>query len=257
MYRLLIVDGESEICREIKCLINWDSYGFSSIMTAYNYPDAISKALDLQPHVALIDVELGPYWGYDLAAQFRMVGLKTVSCMISSTNDFVYAQQSMRAGAQDFLLKPIDREDLRSFVERTVVNALGGVLPEGGVLRQEVDPVLHAPYSGFSKITNKILLFTRENYHSPLSLLTIAETFNMNSKYIGRIFLKDTGMKFSEYLMACRMQEAKRLIVNTQDKIFSIANAVGYSQLNNFYTHFKDYFGTSPGTLRNFNEAEG
>ena len=72
----------------------------------------------------------------------------------------------------------------------------------------------------------------------------------MSSKYIGRVFLRDTGMKFSEYLMAYRMMEARKLIVSTTEKISNIANMVGYAQLNNFYIHFKNYFGVSPSVMR-------
>ena len=86
------------------------------------------------------------------------------------------------------------------------------------------------------------------------SLNSIAESFNMSSKYIGRIFLKDTGMKYSEYLTAYRMQEAKHLIVNTREKISVIAGMVGYTQLNNFYTQFRNYFGVSPSSLRHYDD---
>jgi AraC-like DNA-binding protein len=78
----------------------------------------------------------------------------------------------------------------------------------------------------------------------------------MSSKYIGRIFLKDTGMKYSEYLMAYRLLEAKRLIINTNEKISVIAGMVGYSQLNNFYTQFRNYFGVSPSSLRQFDDIQ-
>lgn len=112
--------------------------------------------------------------------------------------------------------------------------------------------MLQVEYSKFSKITNKIILIVKSNYRSSQSLTNIAEIFNMSSKYIGRIFLKDTGIKFSEYLTAYRMIQARKLIENTQEKISVIANMVGYSQLNNFYVHFKNYYNISPSTLRNF-----
>jgi AraC-like DNA-binding protein len=115
-----------------------------------------------------------------------------------------------------------------------------------------VDPVLHVPYSSLSKITNKIILIVRTDCRQSLTLTGIAERMHMSSKYIGRIFLKDTGIKFSEYLMAYRMLEARRLIINTQEKISVIAGMVGYAQLNNFYIHFRSYFGVSPSALRNF-----
>lgn len=67
--------------------------------------------------------------------------------------------------------------------------------------------------------------------------------------------MKDTGIKFSEYLTAYRMIQARRLIENTQEKISVIANMVGYSQLNNFYVHFKNYYNISPSTLRNFSAS--
>lgn len=252
MYRLLIVDDEPDICENVKYLLDWAGYGFTSIMTATSFPDALSKAVDLQPHVALVDTRLGDRWGYDLVAQLHATGMRTVFCMISGYDDSRYIRRAMQASARDYLLKPLDVGELRAFVERTVVNDLGGTLPERDVVKQELDPVLMTEYSSFSKITNKIILFTKENYRSPVSLTTIADSFHMSSKYIGRIFLRDTGIKFSEYLMSYRMLEARRLITNSQDKISVIADAVGYSQLNNFYIHFKNYFGVSPGALRNF-----
>ena len=118
-----------------------------------------------------------------------------------------------------------------------------------------VDPVLHTEYGRLSRITNKIILIVKSNYRRGLSLTSIAETLNMSSKYIGRVFLQDTGMKFSAYLTAYRMIQAKRLIENSEEKISVVASMVGYSQLNNFYVHFKNYFNVSPGALREYGSA--
>ena len=256
MYRLLIVDDEKEICENIKYLLNWQDYGFSVIMSATSYAEAANLAVDLNPHVALIDIKLGNHWGYELAEHLRSMGLKTVFCMISGFDDTQYIRRSMQASAQDYLLKPINTGELRAFVERTIVNELGGTLPESPTLKQEVDPVLKVEYSTLSKITNKIILVVKSNYRTPLTLTSIADSFQMSGKYIGRIFLKDTGIKFSDYLMAFRMLEARKLIVSTQEKISVIAASVGYVQLNHFYIHFKNYFGVSPSALRNFADTQ-
>ncbi len=257
MYRLLIVDDEKDICDNIKYLLDWPRYGFTSILTAASYSEAVSKAMDFSPHVALVDIKLGDHWGYDLANHLRSAGLKTVFCMISGYDDYEYIRRSMQASAQDYLLKPLNVKELQAFVERTIVRDLHGTLPEREETPQEVDPVLHMEYSRFSKVTNKIILIVKGDCRGAQSLTRIAEMFNMSSKYIGRIFLKDTGMKFTDYLTAYRMLEAKRLLENTHEKISVIAGMVGYSQLNNFYTHFKNYFGTSPSTMRNFGAQGG
>ena len=257
MYRLLIVDDEKDICENVKYLLNWTDYGFTSIMTATSYAEAANLAVDFQPHAALVDVKLGSYWGYDLVGHLKSLGLKTVFCMLSGFDDIQYLRRSMQAGASDYLLKPVNVVELRRFLERTVVGDLKGRLPEQSPQRQELDPVLKVPYSSLSKITNKIILAAKTDYRSSLTLTSIADSFQMSSKYIGRIFLKDTGIKFTDYLMSYRMLEAKRLLLNTQEKISVIANMVGYMQLNHFYIHFKNYFGVSPGALRNVDGEEG
>lgn len=251
MYRLLIVEKDADQCEKIKGLIDWSAYNFSALITAQTYGEALTKALDFSPHVALIDIRLGDHWGYELAEQLRSAGLRTVFGMIADSSDGYLMRRAMQATAQDFLLKPLDPGELGAFIERVVVNDLHGTLRSADGDHREMDPVLHMEYSRFSRITNKIIMVVKSDYRQPQTLSAIAQTLDMSGKYIGRVFLKDTGIKFSEYLMAYRMLEARRLIVNTKEKISSIANMVGYAQMNNFYSHFRSYFGVSPSSLRN------
>lgn len=248
----MIVDPDRGICENIPYLLDWSQYGVSGILTANSYEEAVSRAVDFQPHIALVELELGDRQGYELVRHLRETGLETVFCTMGDKEDFQWVQQSMRAGARDYLLKPLDTSELRSFLERAVVRELGGALPERPAVQTGLDPVLHTEYGKLSRITNKIILIVKSNYRRGLSLTGIAETLNMSSKYIGRVFLQDTGMKFSAYLTAYRMIQARRLIENSQEKISVVASMVGYSQLNNFYVHFKNYFRISPGALRDY-----
>lgn len=256
MYRLLIVD-DKETGEILRKSTDWAGVGFDTVACASSYAEAVDKALDLQPHAALVSAELDGYRGIALADHLRSVGLKTVFALTVPRKDFSEIRKAMRAGVRDILLKPVSGEDLAEFARWVVVRELRGTLPEIREENPEVDPVLQVEYSSLSKITNKILVLVRSDYRRSLSLTAIAESFNMSSKYIGRIFLKDTGVRFSEYLMAYRMLEARKLILGTDEKISVIAAMVGYSQLNNFYTHFRTYFGVSPSSLRNFDTAKG
>ena len=118
---------------------------------------------------------------------------------------------------------------------------------------QASDPILRIEYSALSRHTSKLLLMIHSGYmNAPVTLAGFAEGLHMNSRYLGRVFLQETGMKFSEYLLAYRMEEAKGLIISTQDKISAIASMVGYPQTNRFYVHFRKYFGISPNAMRRF-----
>ena len=254
MYRLLIID-DPQGCETAKALLNWADYGFTVVMTAHSYVEGVNLALDLHPHLTLLGTGIGAYRGYELADHLRSIGLKSVFALMSEDRDPERIIEAMRSGARDFLRKPLEEAELRNFVERVVVNDLGGSLPRMDQVRQDIDPVLKVPYADLSKITNKIIMVVKSSYRHPQTLTAIAESMHMSGKYIGRIFLRDTGIKFSEYLMAYRMLEARKLIVGTQEKISVIAGMVGYVQLNNFYIHFRNYFGVSPSALRNFETA--
>ena len=75
MYRLLVVDDEKDIRENIRYLIDWSRYGINQIETAATYEEAVNKALDIRPHIILMDVKLGDgRWGFELAEHLRASG---------------------------------------------------------------------------------------------------------------------------------------------------------------------------------------
>lgn len=252
MYRLLIVDDEPYITEGVAHLIDWKHYGFTRIETACNYQEAVEKAVELRPHLAILDICIGETKGYDIVHRLRSLHLPTTYVMMSGYDEFEYARQSLLSGAKNYLLKPIDREELEAVVAKIVAEELGGTVEN--LPRPSADPVLGIEYSRLSNLANKVILLVKEDYGKNLSLKVIAGMFRMNSTYLGQIFIKETGMKFSEYLMAYRLLAAKNLIESGDDKISAIASEVGYANLSYFYIQFREYFGYSPGSLRTHEE---
>lgn len=252
MYRLLIADSDP-MDQEVVCsMLDWMSYGFDTTFQAGSYAEVVSLVLDRRPHLVLVNAELEGGKGFQLIRHLRQAGSNAVFCLLSRRNTRDELHRALRCGARECLHMPVQEDALREFVEWTIVEELGGLLPQDSSAAARQDPVLHREYTEFSRITNKILLMVHSEYSGSLSLTSIAAKLSMSGKYIGRVFLRDTGMRFSDYLMAYRMLEARRLIVTTREKISVIAGLVGYSQLNNFYTHFRSYFGISPGTMRSY-----
>ena len=114
-YRLMIADPDRGVRETIPYLLDWSQYGVSGIQTAGSYEEAVSRAVDFQPHIALIELELGERWGYELVKYLREAGAETVFCTMGVREDFQWIHESMRAGARDYLLKPINTKELRSF----------------------------------------------------------------------------------------------------------------------------------------------
>lgn len=256
MYRLLIVDDEPHIIEGLKRMVNWEQYGIYQIETAVNYHDAIAKAIEYKPDIAIFDVCIEEKRGYDIIHKLSSLGLATKYIMISGYDDFEYVRQAMIAGAKDYLVKPVDRFELEKVIRRIILQDLGGSLEQPVQEDRLRDMILSTSYDQLSNLTNKVILIVKGEYSHNINLKIVANKFKMNSTYLGQIFLKETHMKFSEYLMAYRLIMAKHMIQNSTEKISYIAHNVGYSNLNYFYSHFRDYFGVSPSELRAMS-AEG
>ncbi|MGG3452543.1 response regulator transcription factor [Paenibacillus rhizolycopersici] len=250
MYKLLIVDDEPQILEGMKRTLDWGEYGFHQIETSETKEDAIAKSVDLLPDIAIFDVCIGPDLGYEIIHQLNELRLPTQYIIMSGYSEFEYAQAAIRCGVKDYLLKPVERSKLQKVIEKIIVEDLQGTL--NGISRKDntTDPILGIPYEELSKLTNRILLMVKAEFAQNITLKSVAERFRMNSTYLGQLFLKETRMKFSEYLMAYRMLLAKERILATNEKIANIAQSVGYANLNYFYTHFQGYYGMSPSDLR-------
>ncbi|WP_195575133.1 response regulator transcription factor [Paenibacillus sp. 1001270B_150601_E10] len=250
MYKLLIVDDEPQILEGMKHTLNWKEYGFSRIETSETYESAITKAVELLPDLAIFDVCIGKDRGYDAIHKLNELHLPTKYIFVSGYGEFEYAREAIRCGAKEYLLKPVDRVKLQTIVEKIIVEDLHGSLEGMRHENLDTDPVLGVRYDCLSKLTNRIMMMVKMEYAQNISLKLVAERFRMNGTYLGQLFLKETKMKFSEYVMAYRMLRAQERIQSTDEKIASIAHSVGYSNLNYFYTHFHSYFGKSPSDLR-------
>lgn len=248
MYTLVIVDDEPAILEGICRLLDWRALGFERIRTAQSCFEVISHVVDWKPDICLVDVRIGDEFGYELINRLNDMGVESNYIMMSGYDDFQYACEALRCGALDYLLKPIDKKQLQNRIEQVIVEKLHGTVPEES--KKSEDPVLQREYEEFSPLIRKIVMMVGMEYGQHISLKSIADRFRMNATYLGQIFIKETGMKFSEYLMAYRMYVARDRILNTDEKISAVAADVGYSNMNYFYQHFHNYYNITPSEMR-------
>ena len=89
--------------------------------------------------------------------------------------------------------------------------------------------------------------YIESNYSdSALSISDISEKLCVNQTYLRKMFKSEMDMTLSEYITQFRMQEAKKLITETDEKLSSIAGKVGYSDVSYFSNVFKKFYGISP-----------
>lgn len=114
-----------------------------------------------------------------------------------------------------------------------------------------------------SRSTKSFVFKAQEYVHTnysdeSLSLDRVCQALNVSNSYFSTIFKKETGNSFIGYLTDYRMEQASRLLLETNEKNYIIAKEVGYADPNYFSYVFKRKFGVSPSKYRaEHTESEG
>ena len=95
-------------------------------------------------------------------------------------------------------------------------------------------------------IAKRVLAYMEKNYDKDLKLENIAKAFNYNSAYLGKLFKKEMGEGFNNILDSIRIENAKKLLVEQDYKVYQVSEKVGFSNIDYFYNKFKKHVGVSP-----------
>ncbi|MGG6311950.1 helix-turn-helix domain-containing protein [Paenibacillus macerans] len=89
------------------------------------------------------------------------------------------------------------------------------------------------------------------HYADPgLSLSRVSDYLRIQPSALSLLFKEELGEKFVDYVIKIRMQHAKQLLMETEDSIQSIAEQIGYQNVNSFYRVFKKFQDIPPGEYR-------
>lgn len=118
--RLLIVDDGHYIVEYLKHLLDWSKFGIEHVETTTNSIEA--KELLNQNHVDILitDIRMPEVSGIDLLQHIHEMKIKTKVVFLSGYSQFDYAQQAIRLGALDYLLKPVDKEDMEKAMSQVI-----------------------------------------------------------------------------------------------------------------------------------------
>lgn len=120
--RMLIVDDEPVICEGLRCTINWDELGVDVVGEAYDGQEALRLVQEHDVDFLLSDIRMEGMDGLQLAEQLMQRFPRVRIIIISGYEDFEYARQAIRLGVSDYLLKPVDIEELTTVVSKVVAS---------------------------------------------------------------------------------------------------------------------------------------
>ena len=118
-YRMLIADDEKKIIQLILQLVHWQELGIEVIATCCDGVEALEKIKQLKPDIVLTDIKMPVVDGIQLIERAKKEGLNIHFIVLSGYRHFEYAKSAIQLGVVDYLLKPLDEEQINSTLEKT------------------------------------------------------------------------------------------------------------------------------------------
>ncbi|WP_237648669.1 response regulator transcription factor [Sediminibacillus terrae] len=117
---MVIADDERIIREGMKMALDWEKLGIQIVGKAESGKEALSLVKKWNPHILITDIRMPGLSGLDLirAVKEEKQTIKTV--IVSGYSEFAYAQEAIRLGADDFILKPLNDLDLEKIIKRLV-----------------------------------------------------------------------------------------------------------------------------------------
>lgn len=261
MIRLLIADDEKLEREALAELVQRRFEREVVLEVAENGRKAADTAVLWGADLILMDIEMPGMSGLDAA---RAVLAQRPSCrviFVTAYSLFQYAHEAVHLGACDYLLKPVDPDELEASVRRAMrqieterkLEELAAAQPQPEQTETE-EEAEDAPEESENSQTALVMAHVRryleDNYMFDLSLDSVSEILHISPAYLSAQFKKYQKMNFLDCLTELRINAAKELLADPFRSSAEVASMVGYEDASYFARAFKKRTGMTPTQYR-------
>jgi two-component system response regulator YesN len=229
----------------VRTILDWPAHGFELAAEAVNGKQALQVLERERFDLILTDVSMPEMNGIDLIKAVKYSAPETVVVMLSSYDDFQFVKDSMKLGAEDYLLKhDLEPESLARILSQVRERLLSeeNSRRQGGRESASSRPC--------RKEIQDALAYIREHFAEDISVTALSKVLNFSPNYLSNLFRNETGMRIFEYVNRLRMESAQRLLRDTESRVYEVAEKVGYQDVSYFCKVFKETTGTTVSEFR-------
>ncbi|CAN7413507.1 response regulator transcription factor [Paenibacillus sp. LjRoot56] len=332
MLKVLVAEDEPWIRAAIVEAVESIGHDIKVVGDVTNGVEAWHVIQQLWPTVLITDIMMPEMDGLELVRNISENKIPMAVIIISGYENFQYAQRAISYGVNKYLLKPVNRDELREAVLdamgklteiekmnhyliriQTYFDTINDLDPKEGIkkiykLIDDIQIIKHLNYGAylsllriieskicsllasieaehmtiaqfngvpdqeirshlgklveawflhpernkkeFKQIIKSACDFIRTHYQDDITLTQMAEYTDLSISHFGALFKRYTGESLISYINQVRVEKAKELLRNSKDKIYAIAEEVGFSSQTYFIRVFKNMTGMSPNEYR-------
>lgn len=332
MLKVLVAEDEPWIRAAIVEMVESIGHDIKVVGDVTNGIEAWHMIQQMWPTVLITDIMMPEMDGLELVRNISENKIPMAVIIISGYENFQYAQKAISYGVNKYLLKPVNRDELRDtllesmgklteienmnhyFIRiQTYFDTINDVDPPSGIksiykLVDDIKTIKHSNYGAYlsllriieSKISSLLVSievehkamsqfngmpdqeirahlgklaeswflnpernkkefkqiiksacdFIHIHYRDDLTLTQMAEYTDLSISHFGSLFKRYTGESLISYINQIRVEKAKEMLRNSNDKLYSISEKTGFSSQSYFIRVFKNNTGMSPNEYR-------
>jgi YesN/AraC family two-component response regulator len=262
LFSILIAEDEEVFRRVLPLIIDWASLGFRIAGTAENGQAALEFCERERVDVVLTDIRMPVLNGIELAMELRLRSPATKVVLLSAFEDFRYARMGIECGVHGYILKSEGEEEIERYFSklRPVLDAEAVAAPAIQGCPDDPEEVFEPcggqPMEGPSldqrglKLVREAIAGMQASYQGTVSLESVAARLKVHPAHLSRVFSRDYGKTFTSVLRDIRIEAAKGLLADGRNRIYEVADLVGFEKPRYFSELFKKATGYTPHEYR-------
>ena len=245
---VILIDDEEVAVNALRRRVDWKKYGVDEVYIANSAGQAQEFFQGKTIDVMLSDIEMPQGGGLELFEWVKTYYPAVECVFVTCHPEFEYVRKAMQLGSADYILKPIDYDELDEVLSRLAER----------VRRRRVETVpSEAPAPGDAAdgqekkdVVGTVKHYVREHIREDIYIADIARQVYLNEQYLMRSFKKAAGISILEFITNERVRLAKELLAGTDYPVKQVADNVGYGNYSYFTKLFKRNTGLTPQAYR-------
>lgn len=253
MLKVLVVDDEVFVRKGIVLETDWASLGFEVVAEAENGLQALEAVHKYRPDLIICDIRMPKMSGIEMLKALRKEGDRVHVIFLTAYSEFEYAKEALKLYAFDYILKPFEDGELESAVLRAKKEI--EERREAGLRREETRILdLNVKTGDKSGYIKEALNYIASHYQeNDINVGSIAESLGISEGHLSHLFKKETDYTIMAYITRYRMRAAMKLLSDCRNKVYEVAESVGYKDIAYFSNTFKKIVGMTPSEYQDRN----
>jgi two-component system, response regulator YesN len=251
MYKVLVIEDERIIREGLILAIPWLKLECEVIAQASDGEEGLRFIQLYKPDIVICDINMPIINGLEMIKR-SINDYNYKAIIISGYSEFSYAQEAMKYGIQEYILKPVNHQELSLAIERLTNqlkqrNAYQDLMYS---LSNKLNIIEFKGDSEYSWVVRKMIDYVKQNYPKKIIMQDLVDVCKQSATSLHQAFKKETGYTFNQFLNRYRVQIVITEIIKDELPIHEIASKCGYSDIKYFYEVFKKITDHSPSEIK-------